>query len=173
MDINRQEELIISSASVDDAEDIVSFLNIIGGETDFLTFGLDNFPFSVQEEKNIITECGKDGQSLMLVGKIDNKIVSQLFIERSPMERLSHIGVIGITVARDHWRKSIGKKMMLSALEWAISTKITKLQLNVRCDNDHAIQLYKKLGFHIEGTVTRSVRIGDEYFDNYLMGLEC
>lgn len=158
---------------MDDAVDIVRFLNVIGGETDFLTFGLNNFPLSVQEEKNIITDCGGDGQSLMLVGKIDNKIVSQLFLERSTMARLSHVGIIGITVARDHWRKSIGNKMMLSALEWAISTNITKLQLNVRCDNEQAIQLYKKLGFHIEGTVTRAVRIGDAYFDNYLMGLEC
>ena len=173
MELDKHRKLIISKASVDDAFDIVRFLNVIGGETDFLTFGLNGFPLSIQEEKNIISECGGDGQSLMLVGKIDNEIVSQLFLERSPMVRLSHIGTIGVTVARAHWRKSIGKKMMLSALEWAISTNITKLQLAVRSDNEHAIQLYKKLGFHIEGTVTRAVRIGETYFDNYLMGLEC
>lgn len=49
---------------------------------------------------------------------------------------------------------------------------MAKLQLQVRTDNTHAVQLYKKLGFVVEGTITRSLKIKAVYFDEYLMGLE-
>lgn len=45
--------IIITKASLDDAEDIVNFLNKVGGESDFLTFGLNDFPLSVEDEKKI------------------------------------------------------------------------------------------------------------------------
>lgn len=164
--------LKISQASIDDAEDIVEFLNIVGGETDFLTFGAEEFPFSVAEEKEIIRECLEQNMCLMLIGKIDNQIVSQLYLQCSKKPRLEHIGDLGISVFKKYWGLSIGKHMMLAAIEWAKNNGITKLQLQVRTDNDRAIQLYKKLGFAIEGTITRALKIGDIYFDEYRMGLE-
>ena len=164
-------DLIISKANIVDAEDIVHFLNMAGGESDFLTFGLNDFPVSIAEEKEIITECNLQEQCLMLVGKINGEIISQLFLERSNNLRLSHIGTLGITVAKKYWRRSIGKKMILAAIDWAKLSHLTKLQLYVRTDNVGAIDLYKKLGFDIEGTITRAVKIENKYFDNYLMGL--
>lgn len=166
-----QFNLIISKAGVNDAEDIVDFLNRTGGESNFLTFGLNDFPVSVVEERKIITECNEQEQCLMLIGKINGEVASQLFLERSSMARLAHIGTLGITVAKKYWRRSIGKNMILAAIDWAKSTHITKLQLYVRTDNVGAIDLYKKLNFFIEGTITRAVKIEDHYFDNYLMGL--
>ena len=107
----------------------------------------------------------------MLVGKINGEIVSQLFLERSNNVRLTHIGTLGVTVAKQYWRRSIGKKMILAAIDWAKSNHLTKLQLYVRTDNLGAIDLYKKLGFYTEGTITRAIKIENQYFDNYLMGL--
>ena len=163
-------DLVISEADISDAHSIVHFLNTAGGESDFLTFGLNDFPVSVEEEKAIIIECQDQKHCLMLIGKINGDVVSQLFLERSSMARLAHIGTLGITVAKKHWRKSIGKQMLLAAVDWAKSNRITKLQLYVRTDNIGAIDLYKKLGFVIEGTIMRAVKIENHYFDNYLMG---
>ena len=61
--------------------------------------------------------------------------------------------------------------MILAAIDWAKSNHLTKLQLYVRTDNLGAIDLYKKLGFYTEGTITRAIKIENQYFDNYLMGL--
>lgn len=83
-------DLIISKARVHDAEDIVDFLNMAGGESNFLTFGLNHFPVSVAEEREIITECNDHEQCLMLIGKIRGEVISQLFLERSSSGRLSH-----------------------------------------------------------------------------------
>lgn len=163
--------LVISKPTINDAEQVVDFLNTVGGETDFLTFGLNEFPFSLDEEKQVISECLKKNICLMLVGKIENVIVSQLFLQRSDKPRLSHIGDIAVSVSKNYWGHSIGKHMMLAGLEWARCNNITKVQLQVRTDNERAVQLYKNLGFVIEGKITQALKIGNTYFDDYLMGL--
>jgi RimJ/RimL family protein N-acetyltransferase len=165
-------ELIIAKASIDEAEEIIAFLNKVGGETDFLTFGLNEFPYSLIMERQIISECLKDDTSLILVGKVSNQIVSQLFLEVSSQKRLSHLGSFGISVSKDYWQQSIATRMLTEAIAWAKGKNMAKLQLQVRTDNTHAVQLYKKLGFVVEGTITRSLKIKEVYFDEYLMGLE-
>lgn len=172
MNVNDGSGFIISKAVVEDANGIVDFLNTVGGETDFLTFGLNEFPISVEEEKAFIAECIEQEMCLMLVAKIHDEVISQLFLERSSVKRLRHVGTIAISVSKQHWGKSIGKKMILTALDWAKSQHISKLQLAVRSDNTSAIKLYEKLGFVTEGTMTRAVLINGAYFDNHLMGLE-
>ena len=165
-------QLVVSKACVDDAENIIRFLNEIGGDTDFLTFGLNQFPLSVVEEKKMIDDSINSNKFLIAVGKIDQTIVSQLFLDRSNNPRLLHIGSFGVSVRKKYWRNSIGKHMILFAINWAKISGITKLNLEVRTDHYHAINLYKKLGFHIEGKITRAVKVNEIYFDNYLMGME-
>lgn len=164
-------DLIISKASPEDAAPTVDFLNKVGGETDFLTFGLNEFPFSVSEEEHMIKDCLERDICLMLIAKVGEEIVSQLFLQRSDKPRLMHVGDVAITVSKNYWGKSIGVHMMQVALAWAKSKNITKIQLQVRTDNERAIKLYEKLGFQIEGTITRALKVGNVYFDDHLMGL--
>ena len=164
--------LVISKASVDDAAKIINFLNKVGGETDFLTFGANEFPLTVEQEKETIVECLERNICLMLIAKVGDEIVSQLFLQRSNKQRLAHISDIAVSVSKDFWGKSIGKHMMLTAIEWAKQNKITKIQLQVQADNDRAVQLYKNLGFNIEGKITRATKINENYHDDLLMGLE-
>lgn len=166
------EHLTISKACVSDAKNIIRFLNKVGGETDFLSFGLNQFPFSLLDEKALIKECLSKGHTLMLVGFINQQIVSQLFLDRSHVPRLSHSGSLGITVSKRYWGQSIATHMLNEAMAWSKSNQITKLQLDVHADNHRAIALYTRLGFVIEGTMTRGMKINDVYFDNVLMGLE-
>jgi RimJ/RimL family protein N-acetyltransferase len=163
--------LIISKATVADAAPIIAFLNKVAGETDFLTFGLNQFPLSVAEEEQIISECLTQSLGLMLIGKIDHVIVSQLFLQRSNKTRLQHSADFGITVSKKYWRKSIGQQMILTAIEWAAQNNIIKLQLKVRSDNERAIRLYQKLGFVVEGKIAQSIKVANFYFDEYIMGL--
>lgn len=164
--------LVISRPECSDAGAIIDFLNKVGGETDYLTFGLNEFPLSIHEETAIISECLEQDFNLMIIARIGDEIVAQLFLDRSHKPRLQHIGDLGLAVSKKHWGKSIGVHMMLAAVEWAKLKNISKIQLLVRSDNERAVQLYQKLGYKIEGTITRSVKINGTYFDNYSMGLE-
>tara|TARA_R110002126_G_scaffold286752_1_gene438879 strand:+ start:2949 stop:3488 length:540 start_codon:yes stop_codon:yes gene_type:complete len=169
--LDNNERLIISKACNNDAEHIIAFLNRVGGETEFLTFGLGEFDVSLNEEIQIISNCLELNQRLMIVGKINDTIVSQLFLDRSNRTRLSHIGDIGISVGKAYRGHSIGTHMLSLAVGWSKANGLSKLQLQVRTDNHIAIKLYDKFGFTIEGTISRAMKINDAYFDDYLMGL--
>ena len=164
--------LLIVKPSVEDAAAVVDFLNDVAGETDYLTFGLGDFPLTTAQETLTILDCLEKNTCLMLLAKLHGEIVSQLFLDVPSSIRLNHIGSIGISVRKKYWGMSIGTQMILLAIDWAKEKKITKLQLQVRTDHVNAIHLYKKLGFQIEGKITRAVRIDGHYFDNYEMGCE-
>ncbi|MFH1832236.1 MAG: GNAT family N-acetyltransferase [bacterium] len=163
--------LTITQAQPDDAKQIITYLNAIGGQTDFLTFGLNEFHISEEEEKTILTQSLKNNLSLFLVGKINNKVISILSLQRSDKARLAHVGELGLSVLQKYWGLSIGKHLMLTGIEWAKNNSITKLQLTVHTNNERAIGLYKKFGFVIEGTLTQTVKIDSTYFDTHIMGL--
>ena len=166
------DSLIIEKAHSEQAQDIIDYLNAVAGDSDYLTFGLNDFGLSLDEEQAIINDCLDNDNSLMLVATVDKKIISQLFVEVSPRPRLSHIGHLGLTVSKAYWRQAVGSKMLAEAISWAKNKQLLKLQLQVRIDNVAAIQLYKKYGFFIEGIISESLNIDGRTFDELLMGLK-
>jgi RimJ/RimL family protein N-acetyltransferase len=78
-----------------------------------------------------------------------------------------------MSVRKEYWGLGIGSLMLDTLIDWARATQIvTKVNLRVRTDNQRAIQLYRNKGFVIEGTIRREIRLNDQYFDTYWMGLE-
>lgn len=166
------DSLIIKKAYRGQAQEIIDFLNAVAGESDYLTFGLNEFGLSLEEERAIISDCLDNDNSLMLVAAVDEHIISQLFVEVSPRPRLSHIGHLGLTVSKAYWRQAVGSKMLADAINWAKKKQLIKLQLQVRIDNVGAIDLYKKYGFVVEGTIRDSLNIDGHTFDELVMGLK-
>ena len=68
--------LTIRKASPSDAKYIVEYLNIVGGESDNLLFGKNEFHLSEQDEAKYIDNMNSSENSIMIIGIIDNIIVS-------------------------------------------------------------------------------------------------
>jgi RimJ/RimL family protein N-acetyltransferase len=164
-------ELLIRKACPEDSVFIIDFLNLVGKESNFLSFGAQGFHLNAEEEYEIISDCIKLDLNLMLIAKIDHNIVGHLFLQRSKVERIKHVGELSLSVLKQYWGNSIGLRMIYDAIEWAKQKEIAKLQLQVRCDNERAINLYKKIGFMEEGIIRRAIKVDNVYFDEYLMGL--
>ncbi len=47
--------------------------------------------------------------------------------------------------------------------------QIVKLRSGVNTEQDAAVGLYEKFGFEMIGTVKKELKIGDQYYDEYLM----
>jgi RimJ/RimL family protein N-acetyltransferase len=58
---------------------------------------------------------------------------------------------------------------MTAALGHAARSGITRVELEVRADNERAVGLYKRMGFAGEGTVRDGMRFDGEYFDVLVM----
>jgi RimJ/RimL family protein N-acetyltransferase len=100
-------------------------------------------------------------------------LVGTLSFESGARPRTRHTGEFGTSVLREHWDAGIASALIDSLLEWSKQGGIIrKINLRVRSDNLRAINLYKRKGFSVEGTLTKQMLVGGGYYDNFWMGLE-
>lgn len=166
-------EITIRKAVRSDALKMVQYVSKIGGESDNLTFGLNEFDITVEKEELIIDSTNSRDNSIMIVAEMDGQIVSMLSLGSGTRQRTRHVGEFGITVGKPFWGLGIGSAMIEYMLEWARDTHIIrKINLRARIDNKNAISLYKKYGFKEEGVATRDLYINGIFYDSVLMGLE-
>lgn len=82
---------------------------------------------------------------------------------------LAHRGHVGMGVHPDYRGRGLGNRLLSACLAKAMAQGLTRIELEVRADNAHAIHLYRKLGFTEEGRLRHGMRIDGTYFDTLLM----
>lgn len=165
--------LTIRTAIKEDALNLIYYISKIGGESNFLTFGENEFDITVEKEEAIIeSHMGVDNK-LFIIAEIENKIVGSLNYSGGSRPRTKHTGEFGVSVGKEYWGLGIGEQLIKYMIDWGIESNVVKkINLRVREDNYVAIGLYKKLGFKNEGIITRDFYIDGEYYNSISMGLE-
>ncbi len=165
--------LAISEPRKEDARRIHVYVERVAGETDFLSFGPGDSGKTVSDLEKGIDDMAKAPNEIALMAGIGGEIAGYLTFKSDKKPRLRHQGEFGVTVARDFWGLGIGKKLIQCLIQWARAcASIRKINLIARSDNVRAIEMYKKRGFALEGTITRDLRVADTYHDSVLMGLK-
>lgn len=166
------EKLIIRNASESDAEELIKLIDQIDSETIFLTREPGEFNISVEEEIKLIRKWENSKNDLVLLAEVDGKIVGSCGVHGSTKKRLSHKVDIGISIEKEYWGIGIGKKLLKESISWCGENNIEKACLCVDVENKRAINLYKSLGFVIEGELKKDIKLIDgSYRDAYIMGL--
>jgi RimJ/RimL family protein N-acetyltransferase len=167
-------ELIVRPAGAEDAEQIISFVEQVAGESENITIGPGEFDIGLEEERAFLQKCKESVAGLLyLVAEIDGEIVGTLSFAAGKRPRIQHVGEFGTSVLRRYWNQGIGSCLLAYLIDWARHTGIVrKINLRVRVDNLGAIHLYEKHGFAREGRVSRELYLHQEFVDVYLMGLQ-
>ncbi|MCY6369478.1 GNAT family N-acetyltransferase [Clostridium ganghwense] len=166
------ERIIVRKAIKSDAEALIEYLNIIGGESDFLTFTAGEFGRTIEQEREFIKNTLEKDNALFIIAEINGKIVGNLNFSGGPRPRNAHVGEFGVSVLKKYWGNGIGEELIKYLIEWSKkSGTIRKINLRVRTDNTRGINLYKKLGFLEEGTLKRDFFINGKFYDSVSMGL--
>jgi RimJ/RimL family protein N-acetyltransferase len=164
--------LKIREALPADAQATITCLNLAGGQTDYLTFGANEFNVSVSREQEFIRWCRDMPNSLMLLAEIDDQLVGLLTLEGNQRPRMSHVAELGISLLQQYWGQGIGRLLLHAGLDWASQNKLLrKINLRVHEHNRRAIKLYESLGFQREGVVSREYLINGQFYANLVMGL--
>lgn len=166
------EKLILRRPMIEDAERIIEYVNIVGGESNNLLFGKDEFHLTVEEEKEHIKRMNNDSNSLMILGIIDDNIVSLAQVTSSNRKRIAHNSEVSISVKKDYWRNGIGSAVMEEIIRFAREGSVIKnISLGVRASNINAIKMYEELGFVKVGLHKNYFNINDNFDDEILMDL--
>jgi RimJ/RimL family protein N-acetyltransferase len=166
-------QITIREAQTTDAQAVIDYLDAVVGETDFLTFGPGEFGYTVDAEVSYIEKMRAADNCLMLVAIVDGRIVGICGFNGAPRSRVHHQGEMGITVLRRYWGLGIGTRLIESLIAWAKAGGVVrKINLRTREDNRRAIALYKRLGFVVQGTLTREFLVDGQFYSSMAMGLE-
>jgi ribosomal protein S18 acetylase RimI-like enzyme len=114
-----------------------------------------------------------EGRGMYLVAEHAGTIVGHAFLEPLPLAATAHVVRLTIAVHEGHQSQGVGRALMNDLLRWArSSSRVEKVELQVRSSNERAIALYRSLGFVEEGRKTRRLKIAaNEYLDDLYMAL--
>lgn len=170
--LKNMETYVIRTVRVDDASALIEYLDSIAADSDNLTFGPGELTITVENEAKFIQSTIDSPNQYFIVAEHKGTIIGNLNFSAGTKPRIKHQGEFGVSVRKEFWGNGVGFELINSLLNWVKETgTITKINLQVREDNESAIQLYKKLGFEFEGLIHRSFYIKGTYYNSYHMGL--
>lgn len=106
----------------------------------------------------------------IFVAKENGHIRGMISLQVNKIPRQRHSAKIGLMIARDHQKKGIGTSLLAKVIDLADNwLMLVRLELTVFRENSHAVHLYEKFGFRIEGTKVKSCVKNGVYADEYYM----
>ncbi|MBF2559569.1 GNAT family N-acetyltransferase [Listeria welshimeri] len=171
-ELKNGQTMTIREAMKEDASDIISYLNEVAGETDYLSFGQGEFAFSVAEEEKYIEEGAENSGSVMLLCFIDGELASVSQLIGHTKKRELHTSELAISIREKFWGLGIGSINMEALIKYAKNSERLKLiYLEAISENKRAINLYKKFGFIEAGEIPALMQVDGRYFDVTMMYL--
>ena len=138
---------MIREAVPDDAENMISYLNRVGGESDNLMHGANEFKVPVEGVKRKLAMSKDSENSIILIALDNDRIIARAELDGYYPARIRHRAVLSISVKKEYWNRGIGTDMLNRLIEQAKKMKLRVIELEVISDNARAISLYHKMGF--------------------------
>ena len=155
-------ELLIREAEVEDAAELVSFLNRVSVETDFTSLDRDGILMTDTEMELFLDKQAHSENQITLLALLNDEIAGIVNITADQRKRVRHIGDLFIVIGKKYWNNGLGSLLLEEVVEWAQASGILRrLQLTVQTRNQAAVHLYQKNGFVIEGRQDRGAYIED------------
>ncbi|HDR8024934.1 TPA: N-acetyltransferase [Bacillus cereus] len=161
----------IRSAAETDAEQLSEIRVQIDGEIENMDREAGEGFINKIGFQNIIKTDSEESKNLFLVAEVHNRIVGFSRCEGANLKRLSHKVEFGVCILKEFWGYGMGKRLLQQSIHWADENEIKRISLQVLETNEKAIQLYKKLGFEVEGILKNDKRLSDgKYYNTVVMG---
>ncbi len=84
---------------------------------------------------------------------------------------LKHSGTLGMGILKPYRGQGIGKQLITTTIAAAKASGLTRVELTVRETNTNAIELYKKVGFEIEGVLRNATYVDGVYTNHIAMAI--
>jgi len=163
---------LIRTGRPSDSSACVRFMEHVLAESDHLLLEPGEFEMTVEQERAWLKERLDGFAKLVIVAEAGGEVIAICNFEgNDKRKRISHTGVLGISI-RKAWRNAgLGRAILQTLIGWATAhPAIERLSLTVFAGNPHAIELYKSFGFTEEARLPRSIKLAPgRYADELIM----
>jgi RimJ/RimL family protein N-acetyltransferase len=161
--------MIIRAVNPDDAEAYLSMLLQLDNETNMMMFEPGERKDTPNQIRKKICHARSAG-SLILIVENNHSIIGFLSAERGFAKRIRHSAYVVVGILSSHRGKGLGQQLFQALDQWAAENGIRKLELTVLSHNNAGVQLYKKMGYEIEGVKRMSMLVDGCFHDELYMG---
>lgn len=163
--------LLVEEAKPDKAAQVLQFLRLAVGQTDYLVSTPEDFAqMTVEAEREYLASQAARPDAATLCGLLGKQPVAIASFEAAPRARAAHTAEVSIVVDRSVWRCGVGSAMMRQLVLRAQNAgTIRLLHLGVRADNAAAIAMYRQQGFAQSGRLPNYMQIDGMYYDMLTM----
>ncbi|MEM3873827.1 MAG: GNAT family N-acetyltransferase [Candidatus Bathyarchaeia archaeon] len=161
-------KVILRTLKWEDLDDLLDFINSLVEEGANI---LRTEKVSRDEEIEWLSGIFKrleKGEIFCVAAEVDGRLVANSeIIKGTGYSR--HVGFIGIAIKKGFRGIGIGTEMMKVLQEYARKVGLKVLALSVFANNQHAINLYKKMGFVETGRIPKRFFKDGAYIDEIIM----
>ena len=139
---------VVRNGTERDAAAVLAHFILTHGQTDYLTTYPEETTFTVDQEKEYLTEKTESNREAALVAEVDGMIAGTAGIRSiGTAEKLRHRASFGISIDKAWWGLGIGRALTEACIECAKTAGYTQLELEAVSENIRALALYQSTGF--------------------------
>jgi RimJ/RimL family protein N-acetyltransferase len=153
-----------------DAAPFLELCRKLDEETRFMMLEPGERGTSVEEQSRQIRDILLRDNQTVLVAEVGGGLVGYVAALGGDFRRNRHCAHVVTGVLKRFCGKGIGTRLFSELEQWARRNGVRRLELTVMAHNDRAINLYRKMGYEIEGSRRDSLLVNGSYVDEYYMG---
>ena len=155
-------EILLRSASVDDADMLLNYLQTVTGETRFLMCESDEVQLTIEDEISFIKEHNESENCLLILAFVDGEYAGNCSFEgNTSSRRAKHRAGIGIALFQKYTGFGLGRLLLTILIGKIKELGFEQAELTVVEGNDRAYYLYESLGFRETGRIPKANKYDD------------
>ncbi|MFJ5761058.1 GNAT family N-acetyltransferase [Neobacillus sp. NPDC093182] len=161
--------MLFREITPNDAGSLINLLKQVESESKFMLFEPGERKMSGEEQAKRIEVMRKSDNSTIFIAEEDEQLIGYLIAMGGNATRNKHSVYIVIGILAQWRGLGIGTILFEQLEKWAKEHNVHRLELTVVTQNQAGLQLYKKMGFEIEGTKRQSLYIDGKFVDEFYM----
>lgn len=160
---------VIREISIKDVENFIDLLSKIYDESEFTFYNPGEYSPTVSSASQHLEKYITSPSKAIYVAESDEQLVGYVFVNTETYERTQHEAVIYLGVKRYYQKQGIGQALINAIEAWSLNHNIRRIEATVVTENADAVELFKGVGFQIEGELKDKLFINGQYYNEFVM----
>lgn len=160
---------VIREISIKDVENFINLLSKVYDESEFTIYNPGEYSPTISSASQNLESYITTPSKTIYVAESDEQLVGYAFINTETYERTQHEAVIYIGVKKYYQKNGVGQALINAIEAWSLNHNIRRIEATVVTENIRAVELFKGMGFQIEGELKDKLFINNRYYNEYVM----